>query len=310
MIYQAGFIILPASVFYYKLFITMRIIPSDQLPINSDGSIFHLHLKPEQLADKVVLMGDPGRVPVVAGYFDSVEFDMQSREFRTITGMYKGKRITAISHGIGCDNLDIVMTELDALANIDLEKRVVKEDFRQLTMVRIGTCGGLQPFAPIGSYVISEISMGMDGLIFFYEKGETISDFLLAQQFTEFTRWNEHLAAPYFIHADKELTERIGHDMVRGITISASGFYGPQGRHVRLPLSNPDQNKLIEEFEYKDLKITNYEMESSALAGMAALMGHKATTACLVIAGRYSGGMNTDYKGSFEGLITNVLDRI
>ncbi|MDR2622419.1 MAG: nucleoside phosphorylase [Dysgonamonadaceae bacterium] len=288
----------------------MRTISPDQLPVNADGSIFHLHLRPEQLADKVVLMGDPERVPVVAASFDSIEFDQQSREFRTITGTYKGKRITALSHGIGCDNLDIVMTELDALANIDLQTREVKKDFRQLTLVRIGTCGGLQAFAPIGSYVVSEISMGMDGLIFFYEGGEQISDLDLAEIFLKHVPWDQLLAMPYFVHADKTLVEQIGHDMVKGITISANGFYGPQGRHVRLGLSSPEQNKLIESFEYNGLKICNYEMESAALAGLASLMGHKAMTACLVIAGRYSGGMNTNYKGSFDELIAKVLDRI
>ncbi|MDR0864073.1 MAG: nucleoside phosphorylase [Candidatus Symbiothrix sp.] len=288
----------------------MRSISPDQLPINDDGSIFHLHLHPAQLADKIVMMGDPERVPVVASYFDRVEFDQQSREFRTITGTYKGKRITALSHGIGCDNLDIVMTELDALVNVDLKTREVKKDFHPLTLVRIGTSGGLQPFAPIGSYVASEISMGMDGLLFFYEGGEALNDFELTKQFVQHTQWNKLLADPYFVHADKDLLERIGFDMVRGITCSASGFYGPQGRHVRLGLNSPEQNHRLESFEYKGLKICNYEMESSALAGLANLMGHKAMTACLIIAGRYSGDMNTDYKGSFDGLITKVLDRI
>jgi uridine phosphorylase len=287
-----------------------RIIPADQLPVNADGSIFHLHLKPEQLADKVVMMGDPERVPKVASYFDSIEFDLQSREFRTITGTYKGKRITALSHGIGCDNIDIVMTELDALANIDLNARKVNETFRQLTLVRIGTSGGLQPFCPIGTYVVSEISMGMDGLIFFYDKGESISDRELSKQFAEHTQWNGLLAEPYFIPSDKELTGRIGYDMIKGITISAGGFYGPQGRYVRLGLSQPDMNNRIESFEYKGLKIANYEMESAALAGLSALMGHKAMTVCLIVAGRYSGDMNTDYKSSFDDLIQKVLDRI
>jgi len=288
----------------------VRTIPPDHLPINSDGSVFHLHLKPDQLADKVVMMGDPERVPVVAAYFDNIEFDRQSREFRTITGTYKGKRITALSHGIGCDNIDIVMTELDALANVDLQTREVKKDFRRLTLVRIGTSGGLQPFCPIGTYVVSEISMGMDGLIFFYGNRENAIDEELSQRFIEHTGWNGLLAKPYFVHSDKELMEQIGHDMIKGITISASGFYGPQGRHVRLGLTYPDMNKMIESFEYNGLKIANFEMESAALAGLAALMGHKALTACLVIAGRYSGGMNTDYKGSFDELIQKVLDRI
>jgi uridine phosphorylase len=288
----------------------MRIIPADELPINEDGSVFHLHLKPEQLADNVIMMGDPGRVPVVAAYFDEIEFDQQNREFRTITGAYKGKRITALSHGIGCDNLDIVITELDALANVDLKTRTVKENFRQLSMVRIGTSGGLQPFCPIGSYVVSQVCMGMDGLIYFYEKGKSVADMIVAERFVSHTHWNELLAAPYFVRSDKELINRIGFDMIKGITCSASGFYGPQGRYVRLGLSAPDQNHLMESFQYEDLKITNYEMESSALAGLSAMMGHKAMTVCLIIAGRYSGGMNTDYKGSFDELIIKVLDRI
>ncbi|MDR0681356.1 MAG: nucleoside phosphorylase [Dysgonamonadaceae bacterium] len=288
----------------------MRIIPPDELPINSDGSVFHLHLCPEQLADKIVMMGDPARVPMVASYFDHIEFHQQNREFRTITGVYKGKRITALSHGIGCDNLDIVMTELDALANIDLKTREIKKDFRSLTLVRIGTSGGLQPFVPIGSYVVSEISMGMDGLIFFYEGGRDLNDFDLTEEFTQHTKWNKLLAVPYFVHSDKDLIEQIGFDMIKGITVSASGFYGPQGRQVRLGLSSPEQNVRLETFKYKNLKICNYEMESSALAGLANLMGHKALTASLIIAGRYSGDMNTDYKGSFDGLITKVLERI
>ncbi|KAA6301936.1 MAG: Uridine phosphorylase [Candidatus Ordinivivax streblomastigis] len=288
----------------------MRKISPDQLPINADGSVFHLHLRPEQLADKVVMMGDPERVGTVAAYFDSIEFDRQSREFRTITGSYKGKRITALSHGIGCDNLDIVMNELDALVNIDLQAREVKPDFHPLTLVRIGTSGGLQPFAPIGSYVASEISMGMDGLLYFYEGGDALSDADLTETFVNHTNWNVFLATPYFVHSDKELLTRIGFDMIKGITISAGGFYGPQGRHVRLGLESPEQNELLESFEYQGLKICNYEMESAALAGLANLMGHKAMTACLIIAGRYSGQMNTDYKASFENLITAVLDRI
>ncbi|MDR2682871.1 MAG: nucleoside phosphorylase [Dysgonamonadaceae bacterium] len=285
-------------------------ISPDQLPTNADGSIFHLHLRPEQIADKIVLMGDPERVPAVASYFDRVELDRQSREFRTITGSYKGKRITALSHGIGCDNLDIVMTELDALANIDWQRREVKPEFRQLTLVRIGTSGGLQPFAPIGSYVVSEISMGMDGLLFFYEGGEALNQEELTEKFVRHTQWNPSLAKPYFVHSDKDLLDTIGFDMIRGITVSASGFYGPQGRHVRLGLSRPMQNERLQTFEHSGLKICNYEMESAALAGLSRLMGHKALTACLIIAGRYSGDMNTDYKGSLDGLITKVLDRI
>ena len=288
----------------------MRTISPDQLPINADGTIFHLHLHPEQLSDKIIMMGDPARVGLVASFFDRIEFDQQSREFRTITGTYKGKRITAISHGIGCDNLDIVMTELDALANIDLKTREIKKDFRQLTLVRIGTSGGLQPFAPIGSYVVSDISMGMDGLLYFYEKGTEINNSELVGQFLNHSEWNKLLATPYFVESDKELSDRIGEGMIRGITCSASGFYGPQGRHVRLGLTSPNQNSLLESFEYKGLKFCNYEMESAALYGLSGLMGHKALTICLIIAGRYAGEMNTEYKGSFDDLIIKLLDRI
>ncbi len=288
----------------------MRIIPPDELPINADGSAFHLHITSDQLADKIVTMGDPGRVPAVAAYFDSIEFDLQSREFRTITGSYKGKRITALSHGIGCDNLDIVVTELDALANIDLKTRTVKPDFRELTIVRIGTSGGLQPFCPIGSYVVSQVCMGMDGLIYFYDKGETVNNSKLSDAFLNHTGWNKSLAKPYFVNSNAELVEQIGFDMVKGITCAASGFYGPQGRYVRLGLTDPEQNRKMESFEYDGLKITNYEMESAALAGLSAMMGHKAMTVCQIIAGRYSGKMNTDYKNNFEDLIIKVLDRI
>ncbi len=288
----------------------MRLIPPSELPINEDGSVFHLHLRPEQLSSKIVMMGDPGRVPVFASHFDTIEFDRQSREFRVITGSYKGKRITALSHGIGCDNIDIVVNELDALANIDLEKRIVKDHFNKLTMVRIGTCGGLQPSCPIGSYVVSEVSMGMDGLLFFYENGMQISDKSLTHAFLTHTQWPQTLATPYFVSADKELTNRIGFDMIRGITCSANGFYGPQGRFVRLPLSLPNQNSLLETFQYGNLQFMNYEMESAALAGLSRLMGHQAMTVCMVIANRHSNEMNTNYKGSFEDLMIKILERI
>ena len=288
----------------------MRVIPPSELPINADGSVFHLRLRPEQLAEKVVMMGDPNRVPLVAQQFDEIEFDQQSREFRVITGLYKGTRITALSHGIGCDNIDIVINELDALANIDLTTRQVKEKLTQLTMVRIGTCGGLQPFCPIGSYVVSEVSMGMDGLLFFYDQGNAVSDEAITRAFCAHTHWDKQLATPYFVHADKQLVDKVGKGMIKGITCSASGFYGPQGRYVRLPLAHPNQNERLESFAYKDLRFVNYEMESAALAGLSALMGHAAMTVCLVIANRYSNEMNTSYTGSFDDLITNVLDRI
>ncbi|MGI6231811.1 MAG: nucleoside phosphorylase [Prevotella sp.] len=285
--------------------------PESELIINDDGSCFHLHLKPEQLADKVILVGDPGRVKVVASHFDSQECEVSNREFHTITGTYKGKHITVQSTGIGCDNIDIVMNELDALANIDFKTRSDRDTFRQLTIVRVGTCGGLQPNTPAGTFISSVKSIGFDGLLNFYAGRNEVCDLKLEESFKKWMDWNPLLCAPYVIDADKELTDRIaGNDMVRGITIACGGFYGPQGRVLRIPLADPDQNERVESFKYDGLHITNFEMESSAVAGLARLMGHKATTCCMVIANRVAKKMNTNYKNSIDGLIQLVLDRI
>lgn len=290
----------------------MRVIPPSELIINEDGSVFHLHIKPEHLADTVVLVGDPARVSMVAGYFDvgSVECDIQSREFHTITGKYKGKRITCVSHGIGTDNIDIVLTELDALANIDFSSRTEKLQKKSLTLVRIGTSGGLQPFCPVGSYVVARRSIGFDGLLNFYELPEGVIDLDFEREFCRHTGWSERLASPYVVSADEELVSRVGEGMVMGVTISAPGFYGPQGRCVRIPLADPCLNEKIMSFDYNGEKITNFEMESSALAGLAKLLGHKAMTVCCIIAGRVDKSMNTNYKGSISGLIETVLERI
>lgn len=288
----------------------MRIIPESELIINSDGSAFHLHIKPEQLSDKIVMMGDPDRVTMTASFFDEIECDVQSREFHTITGIYKGKRITALSHGIGTDNIDIVLTELDALANIDFNTRMVKDQFRQLTMVRVGTSGGMQPHCPVGSYVVSEKSIGFDGLIHYYANSRAICEEEFEVAFQKHVNWSPFHCSPYVVSADEELVDRIGHDMIRGVTISAIGFYGPQGRHVRLPLAEPDLNAKIESFRFGEYAITNYEMESSAVAGLSKLMGHKAMTVCAIIANRVALKSNADYKGSTEELIGIVLDRI
>ena len=290
-----------------------RIIPSSELIVNQDGSIFHLHLKPEQLADKIILCGDPDRVGMIAGYFDSQECDVQNREFRTITGSYKGKRITVQSHGIGGDNIEIVASELDALANFDLEKRCVRDEFRQLTMVRIGTSGGLQPESPIGSYVASEKAIGFDGVIYFYGETERVRDLAYEKALTQQLDWKIEGLKPYVVSADAELLERIvGNDgrIIKGSTIACNGFYAPQGRKLRLPLADENLNKKIEDFRYEGYKITNFEMESSALSGIASLLGHKAMTVCCIIAGRQNLNMNTDYKGSIEDLIRIVLERI
>ena len=285
--------------------------PPSELIINDDGSIFHLHVKPKHLADKIILVGDPGRVALVASHFDSVESEVQSREFHSITGKYRGKRIMAQSTGIGCDNIDIVMNELDALANIDFETRTEKAEHRKLTLVRVGTCGGLQPETPEGTYIASVKSIGFDGLLNFYAGRNEASDLDFEKEFKRQVEWNPQLGNPYVATEDPVLTDRIaGNDMVRGVTIACGGFFGPQGRQLRLPLADPNLNQKIENFEYKGLKITNFEMESSALAGLATLMGHSATTCCLVIANRRAHRANTGYKSTIDGLIRMVLDRI
>ncbi len=289
----------------------MKEIASSELIINQDGSIFHLHLKPEQLAHKIILVGDPSRVDLVASFFDSIEANITNREFHTITGTYKGKRITAISHGIGTDNIDIVVNELDALVNIDFETRTVKSELTTLEMVRIGTSGGLQPFVPVGTYVVSESSIGFDGVLNFYANRDKYCDLDFEKAFVEYTGYPKQAAAPYVVNADAELVERINKgDMVNGITISANGFYGPQGRELRLPLAVPTLNSKIESFDYEGRKVTNYEMESSALAGLSLMLGHKSMTVCSIIANRVAHNMNVDYKASIKTLISTVLDRI
>ena len=287
--------------------------PSSELIINEDGSIFHLHLKPDQLADKVILVGDPGRVALVASHFQEKEYEIESREFKTITGTYHGKRITVLSTGIGCDNIDIVMNELDALANIDFSTRMEKKSLRSLEIVRIGTCGGLQPNTPVGTFVCSEKSIGFDGLLNFYGGRNDVCDLMFEKAFIQHMGWtgNKCIAHPYVVDCNPEMLERIAaDDMVRGVTIAAGGFFGPQGRKLRVPLADPDQNEKIENFEYYGYRITNFEMESSALAGLSRLMGHKATTVCMVIANRLKKEANTGYKNTIDTLITTVLDRI
>ena len=288
----------------------MRTIPASELIINNDGSIFHLHVRPDQIATTIILCGDPKRVDLIASHFDSIECDISSREFHTITGTYRGRRLSCVSHGIGCDNIDIVVTELDALVNIDFNTRQEKSEHTTLTLVRIGTSGGLQECSPVGSYVVAAKSMGFDGLLNYYEVPDGIFDLDLEAAFCNHVGWNPRLPAPYVVSADPELVNRIGHDMVQGITIAAPGFYGPQGRYVRARPADLNLNSKIQSFEYNGWQITNFEMESSALAGMSALLGHKAMTVCAIIAGRVSHNMNTEYKGSIEGLIKIVLDRI
>ena len=282
-----------------------------ELIINEDGSVFHLHLRPDQLAHKVILVGDPGRVAMVAAHFDAIECDIFNREFHSVTGTYKGKRITVLSTGIGCDNIDIVVNELDALANIDFETRTQKSEFCQLEMVRIGTCGGLQPHTPVGTYISSCKSIGFDGLLNYYAGRNEVCDLEFEKAFTYHMQWNPQKGAPYVIDNDIDLITRINcGDMVNGVTIAAGGFFGPQGRKLRIPLEDPEQNDKIMSFEHEGHLITNFEMEGSALAGLSRLLGHKAMTVCMVIANRRAHEANTNYKNSIDDLIVKVLERI
>lgn len=290
-----------------------RTFPPSELIINADGSAFHLHVRPEQLADKVILCGDPGRVDTIAAHFDTKECDISSREFHTITGKYKGKRISVVSTGIGCDNCDIVVNELDALKNIDFETRTEREHLTSLEIVRIGTCGGLQPYVPTGTFICSEKSIGFDGLLNFYAGRDEVCDLDFERAFTTHMNWHPRLGAPYVIDNNKELLDRIfdpSLGMVKGVTIACGGFYGPQGRELRVPLADPEQNAKVESFEYDGRRITNFEMESSAIAGLSALLGHRALTVCMVIANRVAKEMNTEYKNTIDTLIQIVLDRI
>lgn len=288
-----------------------RIIPASELIINDDGSAFHIHVRPDQLRDKIILVGDPGRVSMVAEYFDTIDYDVQSREFHAIGGTYKGKPLMCISHGIGSDNIEIVLTELDALANVDFKTREVRPEHRTLEMVRVGTSGSLQNDIHIGDFVIANRGIGTDGIINYYADRPEICDLDFEKKLTEYTGWLPVWAYPYAVNANPELVDRIGRDdMLRGNTMSAVGFYAPQGRMVRLKLAKPDLVEKLESFGYEGERITNFEMESGCLQGMAKMLGHKAMTVCCIIAERRSTNADPDYKPHVRRLIETVLDRI
>ena len=287
-----------------------RVIAPSELIINGDGTIFHLHLKPEQLADTVILVGDPARVATITAHFDSVECNVSNREFNTVTGSYKGKRMTVMSTGIGIGNIDICVTELDALANVDFATRTVKETFRRLTLVRLGTSGALQEDIEVGEVVFARTSVGFDSLLGYYAGRNDICDLDMQRAFMEHTQWSELLAPPYFVNADNELWEHFKDSVTEGITIAAPGFYAPQGRYVRLQPADMNLNEKIEAWRYKGRRITNFEMEGSALAGLAALMGHRATTICTIIAQRVAKKAQPDYKPYVEAMIRMALDKL
>jgi len=288
----------------------MRTIPSSELIINADGSIFHLHLKPEQLADIVILVGDPGRVAMIAEYFDERECEVSNREFHTVTGTYKGKRMTVLSTGIGIGNIDICVAELDALANVDFETRQTKDVFRRLTLVRLGTSGAIQEDINVGDIVFSRTSLGFDGLLSYYDGRDSVCDLDLERAFMEHTSWYEKLPYPYFVNASEELYDLFKDSTLEGITIAAPGFYAPQGRWVRLRPHDMELNAKIESFRFGERRITNFEMEGSALAGLAALLGHRATTICTIIAQRVAKDACTDYKPFVRRMIEMALDKL
>lgn len=290
----------------------MTPISASELITHPDGSVFHLHLRPEELADRVILVGDPGRVESVAGYFDTIETEKQSREFRTITGYYRGTRITVLSTGIGADNIDIVMNELDALVNIDLATKTIRPKPRSLQMVRIGTCGSLQADLPVGTFALSEWNIGLDGVLRFYHGHQRVCLPDLEEAFIRQCRWTPLAARPYGVAGSPGLVERLHTPgkTVPGITLTANGFYGPQGRTLRLPIEMPQMNRRIEAFRFEGRKIINFEMESAAIAGLAAMMGHQATTLCLAIANRATGEALPDYREGMHSLIQYTLDKL
>ena len=285
-------------------------IPESELIINADGSAFHIHIKPEELADNIILVGDPGRVDMIAEYLTDIECRHASREFVSVTGYRNGKRITALSHGIGPDNIDIVMTELDALANVDFATREVKPEHRRLNILRIGTSGALHADIPLGSYILSHISVGFDGVMNWYGGRENFTLNDVEADFKKHMNWKETLPSPYFVKASDKVIDLMKDVTIKGVTISAPGFYGPQGRVVRLPLAMPDMLEKIESFRFGEYRITNFEMESSPLAGFGAMLGHDVCTVCCAIANRYLQSSNPDYKAAVRSLVELSVERM
>lgn len=284
-------------------------IGDSELILNADGSVFHLHLLPEDLADTIILVGDQDRVETISSLFDKVEVKKQNREFQTHTGIYKGKRISVVSTGIGTDNIDIVVNELDALVNIDLKERTIKDEHKTLNLIRIGTSGSLQEDIPVDTPVATKIGLGFDNLLNFYDRRNEVCLTQMEKPFMKHTQWNKLLHVPYFIKASERLLNIIAKDMTQGITISAPGFYGPQGRQLRLRTADPDLNEKLRSFKYEQDRITNFEMECTAIYGLSALLGHNALTICNIIANRYKKQYSVDYRSEIIKTIKIVLDR-
>lgn len=285
-------------------------ILSSELILHPDGSIYHLKLHPEQLAKTIILVGDPQRVEKVSKYFDSIEHRVSNREIVTHTGYLNNKHLTVMSTGMGTDNIDIVLNELDALVNINLETRLVKAEHTSLNIVRMGTSGALQPNIPLNSFIVSDYGLGLDGLLNFYQEGIPVVEKTLTEDFIKFTSWPEFYAKPYIVKSTPWIQGLDGADFIHGITATAPGFYGPQGRLLRLPLRQADLFDKIKQFESHNRKIVNFEMETSALYGLGKLLGHNSLTVCVAIANRESHDYNQNYKTAINNLIELLLEKI
>ncbi len=285
-------------------------IKNSELILHPDGRIYHLNLKPEDLADTIILVGDPGRVEVVSSFFDTIEYKGQNREICTHTGTLNKKRLTVLSTGMGTDNIDIVVNELDALVNIDLKERKPKDTHTSLDIIRLGTSGALQPDIPLNSFVMSDYGLGIDGLLNFYEAKDEVIDQKLTDAFIDQMNWPDSFAKPYAVRSSKKLQQKMGDGFVHGITATAPGFYGPQGRVLRLGLSYPDINENLHKFNFENNKIVNFEMETSALYGLGKMLGHETLTICVAIANRFNHKINKDYKSAIVELIKLVLNQI
>ena len=285
-------------------------IPESELILNPDNSVYHLHLRNEHIADRVILVGDPGRVDQVAQFFQTIDFQANNREFKTVTGAYKGTRFTVLSSGIGTDNIDIVVNELDAAVNIDPQSRLPRDQKRSLNLVRIGTSGALQEGIEVDSFVVSSYALGLDGLLYYYDFQLTDNELFISNKLNKHLNWDANLARPYVIAADPILLDKLGHDMHHGITATATGFYGPQGRELTVKLKNQQMHHRFQSFEHHGWRITNFEMESSALYTLGRMLGHQCCTCCAIIANRVTKAYSRDYKPVIDNLIKTVLDRL
>ncbi|MBL7818230.1 MAG: nucleoside phosphorylase [Saprospiraceae bacterium] len=286
-------------------------LAASELVLNPNGSVYHCNLLPENLADTIILVGDPGRVPLVSSFFDTVDFQTQKREIVTHTGTKNGQRISAISTGMGTDNIDIVLSELDAVANIDLVSRKIKTEHKQLTFIRLGTSGALQADIPVDSFLASSHGLGFDGVLHYYQNTEGYSDSGFVRKFVRETAWDKRLSRPYLVECDADLLAKAKNlGFYSGITATAIGFYGPQGRVLRLDVNDTMLNEKLSNFRYKNMKITNFEMETSAIYGLSKLMGHRALTINCIIANRFTGQYSVDYQKSVRELIGKVVNEL